>query len=53
MGLQGYVWAGETAPSGADILILTFSHQGRRDTLVAISAWFRRTYPNKPLMGEG
>ena len=42
MDLQGYVWGlrvvGQTAPNGADTLILAFSHQGIRDTLVQIRA---------------
>ena len=33
--------ARKTAPSGADTLILAFSHKGRRDTLVAIRGWLR------------
>ena len=32
--------AREPAPSGAVTLILAFSHQGRRDLLVTVRAWF-------------
>ena len=39
--IGGMFVVGGTAPSGAGTLILAFSHQGRRDLLVAIRAWFQ------------
>ena len=33
--------------------ILAFPRKGGRDPLASVWAWFRQTYPCKPMKGEG
>ena len=54
---EGFAGAGVLAAGrgldARDTPILAFPRKGGRDPLASIWAWFRQTYPCKPVKGEG